>query len=86
MKTPWEEADAVGSEWWKIDHHGQTRYFRRSSIARLYAEVQLIVSHARPVFDPDEIRVAEETEKREPPRKKLLSEEDIVDRAAKKGN
>ena len=75
----------MADEWVKIEHQGEMRYFRRSSINRFYAEVQLIVSHARCVIDPEEIRLAEELEKQKPPRRRLLTEEDLVERAAAKG-
>ncbi len=75
----------MADEWVKIRYAGRMRYFRRDSLRQLYEHLQFLVVNARCVLDPDEIRLAEEMEKRNEPLRKLLTEQDIVDRAAAKG-
>ena len=76
----------MADEWEKIRYAGRMRYFRRRSLIQLYEHLQFLVTNCRVVVDPDEIRLAEEMEKQNEPLLKLLTEEDIVDRAAAKGH
>lgn len=72
-------------EWVKIRYAGRMRYFRRDSLNKLYEHLQYLVCHARAVIDPNEVRLTEEMEKQYAPRMKLLTERDIVERAAARG-
>lgn len=71
----------MAAEWVKIEYAGRMRYFRREALNQLYAHLQYLVTNARCVLDPEEIRLAEEMERNLP---KRLTAQDIVDRAAAK--
>jgi glycine/serine hydroxymethyltransferase len=70
-------------EWMKLEYAGRMRYFRRESLCKMYKHISYLVANARLVIDPEEIRRAEEEEKQRP---KLLTAQEIVDRAAEKGH